>query len=90
MQIEGVFEIPDRCPVVTGTIQSGIVRMGDKAAIVGSASLITCVIIGVEMFQKILDQGEEGDYCGILIRLENGTKDDIPIGSWICHTHNMV
>jgi len=73
MPIEDVFSISGRGTVVTGRIERGIVKVGDEVAIVGihDTSKTTCT--GVEMFRKLLDQGQAGDNVGVLLR---GTKRD--------------
>ena len=68
MPIEGVFSIPGRGTVVTGLIESGIVRTGDEIEIVGIRETIKAVVTGVEMFRKILDEGRAGDNVGLLLR----------------------
>ena len=71
MPIEDVFSISGRGTVVTGRIESGILNTGDDIEIVGIKETQTTVCTGVEMFRKILDQGEAGDNIGCLLR---GTK----------------
>ena len=71
MPIEDVFSISGRGTVVTGRIERGIVRINDNVEIVGIKDTIKTVCTGVEMFRKILDQGQAGDNVGVLIR---GTK----------------
>ena len=68
MPIEDVFGIKGRGTVVTGRVERGIVRMGDNIEIVGIKETSTTVVTGVEMFHKILDEGEPGDAVGVLLR----------------------
>jgi elongation factor Tu len=78
MPIEDVFSITGRGTVVTGRIEQGIVRTGDECEIVGVKDTAKTVVTGVEMFRKILDQGQAGDNVGCLLR---GTgKDDVERG----------
>jgi elongation factor Tu len=78
MPIEDVFSITGRGTVVTGRIEQGIVRTGDECEIVGIKDTAKTVVTGVEMFRKILDQGQAGDNVGCLLR---GTgKDDVERG----------
>jgi elongation factor Tu len=71
MPIEDVFSISGRGTVVTGRIERGIVKVGDEIEIVGIRATSKTVCTGVEMFRKLLDQGEAGDNVGVLLR---GTK----------------
>ena len=71
MPIEDVFSISGRGTVVTGRIERGIVNVGDEVEIVGIKETMKTVCTGVEMFRKLLDQGEAGDNVGCLLR---GTK----------------
>ncbi|OGW00268.1 MAG: translation elongation factor Tu [Nitrospinae bacterium RIFCSPHIGHO2_02_FULL_39_82] len=71
MAIEDVFSISGRGTVVTGRIERGIVKVGDEIEIVGIKPTQKTVVTGVEMFRKILDQGQAGDNVGVLLR---GTK----------------
>jgi len=73
MPIEDVFSISGRGTVVTGRVERGIVKVGDEIEIVGIRVTQKTVCTGVEMFRKLLDQGEAGDNIGILLR---GTKRD--------------
>ncbi|MES9902904.1 MAG: elongation factor Tu [Sedimenticola sp.] len=73
MPIEDVFSISGRGTVVTGRIERGIVHVGDEIAIVGIKDTSKTTCTGVEMFRKLLDQGEAGDNVGVLLR---GTKRD--------------
>jgi elongation factor Tu len=71
MPIEDVFSISGRGTVVTGRIERGIVKVGDEIEIVGITPTTKTTVTGVEMFRKLLDQGEAGDNVGVLLR---GTK----------------
>ena len=73
MPIEDVFSISGRGTVVTGRVERGVVKVGDEVEIVGIRPTFRTVCTGVEMFRKILDQGQAGDNIGILLR---GTKRD--------------
>ncbi len=68
MPIEDVFSISGRGTVVTGRVERGIIRINDNVEIVGIKDTIKTVCTGVEMFRKILDQGQAGDNVGVLIR----------------------
>ena len=71
MPIEDVFTISGRGTVVTGRVERGIVKVGDELEIVGLKPTMKTVCTGVEMFRKLLDQGQAGDNVGVLLR---GTK----------------
>jgi elongation factor Tu len=73
MPIEDVFSISGRGTVVTGRVERGIIKVGQEVEIVGIRPTITTTCTGVEMFRKLLDQGQAGDNVGILLR---GTKRD--------------
>ena len=73
MPIEDVFSISGRGTVVTGRVERGIVKVGDEIEIVGLKDTTKTVCTGVEMFRKLLDQGQAGDNVGVLLR---GTKRD--------------
>ena len=73
MPIEDVFSISGRGTVVTGRVERGLVKVGDEVEIVGIRPTFKTVCTGVEMFRKILDQGQAGDNIGVLLR---GTKRD--------------
>ncbi len=78
MPIEDVFSISGRGTVVTGRVERGVVKVGEEVEIVGLKDTIKTVCTGVEMFRKLLDQGEAGDNIGVLLR---GTKrDDVERG----------
>jgi elongation factor Tu len=71
MPVEDVFSISGRGTVVTGRIERGIVKVGDEIEIVGIKPTLKTTCTGVEMFRKLLDQGQAGDNVGVLLR---GTK----------------
>lgn len=73
MPIEDIFSIEGRGTVVTGRIERGIIKVGDEVEIVGLMETKKTTITGVEMFKKMLDQGQAGDNAGLLLR---GTKKD--------------
>ena len=78
MPIEDVFSISGRGTVVTGRIERGIIKVGEEIEIVGIKPTQKTVCTGVEMFRKLLDQGEAGDNVGVLLR---GTKrEDVERG----------
>ena len=73
MPVEDVFTISGRGTVVTGRVERGIVKVSDEVEIVGITDTLKTVCTGVEMFRKLLDQGQAGDNIGVLLR---GTKRD--------------
>ena len=73
MPIEDIFSISGRGTVVTGRVERGIVKVGEEIEIVGIRPTAKTVVTGVEMFRKLLDQGQAGDNIGVLLR---GTKKD--------------
>ena len=78
MPVEDVFSISGRGTVATGRIERGIVKVGEEIEIVGIKPTVKTTVTGVEMFRKLLDQGQAGDNVGVLLR---GTKrDDIERG----------
>jgi elongation factor Tu len=82
MPIEDVMSITGRGTVVTGKVEQGIVNVGEEVEIVGLRDTQKTVVTGVEMFKKILDQGQAGDNVGCLLR---GTKrDEIERGQVLC------
>ena len=92
MPVEDVFSISGRGTVVTGRIERGVVKVGEEIEIVGIKPTVKTTCTGVEMFRKLLDQGQAGDNVGILLR---GTKrEDVQRGQVLCkpgsvkpHTH---
>jgi elongation factor Tu len=92
MPVEDVFSITGRGTVATGRIERGVVKVGEEVALVGFNSAKKTVVTGVEMFRKLLDQGEAGDNVGLLLRgiekaeIERGMVLAKP-GSITPHTH---
>jgi elongation factor Tu len=92
MPVEDVFSISGRGTVVTGRIERGVIKVGEEIEIVGIAPTQKTTCTGVEMFRKLLDQGQAGDNVGILLR---GTKrEEVQRGQVLCkpgsikpHTH---
>jgi elongation factor Tu len=92
MPIEDVFSITGRGTVVTGRVERGIIKVGEKVEIVGITDTKDTTVTGVEMFRKLLDEGQAGDNVGLLLR---GTdKKDVErgqviaaVGSITPHTH---
>jgi elongation factor Tu len=82
MPVEDVFTITGRGTVVTGRIERGIIKTGEEVEIVGIRDTQKTTVTGVEMFRKLLDQGQAGDNVGVLLR---GTKrDDVERGQVLC------
>jgi elongation factor Tu len=82
MPVEDVFSISGRGTVVTGRIERGIIKVGEEVEIVGIRPTTKTVVTGVEMFRKLLDQGEAGDNVGCLLR---GTKrEEVERGQVLC------
>ncbi len=92
LPIEDVFSISGRGTVVTGRVERGVVKVGEEIEIVGIKATVKTICTGVEMFRKLLDQGQAGDNVGVLLR---GTKrEDVERGQVLCkpgsikpHTH---
>src|SRR5437762_235630 len=92
MPVEDVFSISGRGTVVTGRVERGVIKVGEEIEIVGIRATQKTTCTGVEMFRKLLDQGQAGDNVGILLR---GTKrEDVERGQVLCkpgsvkpHTH---
>jgi len=92
MPIEDVFSISGRGTVVTGRIERGVIKVGEEVEIVGLKATVKTTCTGVEMFRKLLDQGQAGDNVGVLLR---GTKrEDVERGQVLAkpgsitpHTH---
>jgi elongation factor Tu len=82
MPVEDVFSISGRGTVVTGRVERGIVKVGEEIEIVGLRETQKTTVTGVEMFRKLLDQGQAGDNIGALLR---GTKrEDVERGQVLC------
>jgi elongation factor Tu len=92
MPVEDVFSISGRGTVVTGRVERGVVKVGEEIEIVGIRPTVKTTCTGVEMFRKLLDQGQAGDNVGVLLR---GTKrEEVERGQVLCkpgsikpHTH---
>jgi elongation factor Tu len=82
MPIEDVFSISGRGTVVTGRVETGIVKVGEEVEIVGIRDTQKTVVTGVEMFRKLLDQGQAGDNIGALIR--GIGREDVERGQVLC------
>src|SRR5689334_23813820 len=82
MPVEDVFSISGRGTVVTGRIEKGVIKVGEEVEIVGIRPIQKTTCTGVEMFRKLLDQGEAGDNVGVLLR---GTKrEEVERGQVLC------
>jgi len=88
MPVEDVFSITGRGTVATGRIESGIIHTGDEVQIIGFGADKASVCTGVEMFRKLLDQGEAGDNAGLLLR--GVDKKDIRRGMVICKPKSIT
>src|SRR5712672_3244442 len=92
MPVEDVFSISGRGTVVTGRVERGVVKVGEEIEIVGLRDTQKTIVTGVEMFRKLLDQGQAGDNAGALL---GGTKrEEVERGQVLCkpgsitpHTH---
>ncbi len=82
MPVEDVFSISGRGTVVTGRVESGIVKVGEEVEIVGLKDTRKTVVTGVEMFRKLLDQGMAGDNIGALVR--GVAREDVERGQVLC------
>ncbi|MBA1443459.1 MAG: elongation factor Tu [Gammaproteobacteria bacterium] len=88
MPIEDVFSISGRGTVVTGRIDRGVVKVGEEIEIVGIRDTVKTTCTGVEMFRKLLDQGEAGDNVGVLLR---GTKrEEVERGQVLAHPGSIT
>ncbi|MFV1853167.1 MAG: elongation factor Tu, partial [Thalassospira sp.] len=88
MPIEDVFSISGRGTVVTGRVETGVVKVGEEIEIVGIKDTVKTTVTGVEMFRKLLDQGEAGDNIGALLR---GTKrEDVERGQVLAHVGSIT
>jgi elongation factor Tu len=82
MPIEDVFSISGRGTVVTGRVERGVIKVGEEVEIVGLKPTVKTTVTGVEMFRKLLDQGQAGDNVGVLLR---GTKrEEVERGQVLC------
>ncbi len=82
MPVEDVFTISGRGTVVTGRVERGIIKVGDNIEIVGLRPTQKTTVTGIEMFRKLLDQGQAGDNLGALLRGTN--KEDVERGQVLC------
>jgi elongation factor Tu len=83
MPVEDVFSISGRGTVVTGRVERGVIKVGEEVEIIGLRPTVKTVVTGVEMFRKLLDQGEAGDNIGALLR---GTKkEEVERGQVLAH-----
>ncbi|WP_126172415.1 elongation factor Tu [Altericroceibacterium xinjiangense] len=82
MPVEDVFSISGRGTVVTGRVESGIVKVGEEVEIVGIKETRKTTVTGVEMFRKLLDQGQAGDNIGALVR--GVAREDVERGQVLC------
>jgi len=82
MAIEDVFSIKGRGTVVTGRIERGVIKTGEEVEIVGYRDTRKTIVTGVEMFRKLLDQGQAGDNVGLLLR--GIEKEDVERGQILC------
>ena len=88
MPIEDVFSITGRGTVVTGRVERGILKVGEEIEIIGLRPTVKTVVTGVEMFRKLLDQGQAGDNIGALLR---GTKrEDVERGQVLAHPGSIT
>ncbi|MCH5240047.1 MAG: elongation factor Tu [Muribaculaceae bacterium] len=83
MPVEDVFSITGRGTVATGRIETGVVKVGDEVQILGLGQDRKSTVTGVEMFRKLLDEGQAGDNVGLLLR--GVDKDEVRRGMVICH-----
>jgi elongation factor Tu len=88
MPVEDVFSISGRGTVVTGRVERGIIKVGEEVEIIGLRPTTKTVVTGVEMFRKLLDQGEAGDNIGALLR---GTKkEEVERGQVLAHPGSIT
>ena len=88
MPVEDVFSISGRGTVVTGRVERGVIKVGEEVEIIGLRPTTKSVVTGVEMFRKLLDQGEAGDNIGALLR---GTKkEEVERGQVLAHVGTVT
>ena len=88
MPVEDVFSISGRGTVITGRVERGIIKVGEECEIIGLRPTMKTVVTGVEMFRKLLDQGEAGDNIGALLR---GTKkEEVERGQVLAHVGTVT
>ncbi len=88
MPVEDVFSISGRGTVVTGRVERGVVKVGEEIEIVGIKDTAKTTVTGVEMFRKLLDQGEAGDNIGALLR--GVARDDVERGQVLAHVGSIT
>ena len=88
MPIEDVFSISGRGTVVTGRVESGVIKVGEEVEIVGIKETTKTTVTGVEMFRKLLDQGEAGDNIGALLR--GVGREDVERGQVLAHVGTIT
>jgi len=88
MPVEDVFSITGRGTVATGRIETGIIKTGEEVSIIGFGNNKSSVVTGVEMFRKLLDEGQAGDNAGLLLR--GVDKNDIRRGMVICKPKSIT
>ena len=88
MPVEDVFSISGRGTVATGRVERGIIKVGEEVEIVGIKETSKTTVTGVEMFRKLLDQGEAGDNVGLLLR--GVARDDIERGQVLAHIGSIT
>jgi len=88
MPVEDVFSISGRGTVATGRIERGVVKVGEEVEIVGIKDTSKTTVTGVEMFRKLLDQGEAGDNVGLLLR--GVAREEIERGQVLAHTGSIT
>ena len=88
MPVEDIFSISGRGTVATGRVERGKVKVGEEIEIVGIKDTVKTVVTGVEMFRKILDEGEAGDNIGVLLR--GVKKDDVERGQVLAHPGSIT
>jgi elongation factor Tu len=88
MPVEDVFSISGRGTVITGRVERGVIKVGEECEIIGLRPTMKTVVTGVEMFRKLLDQGEAGDNIGALLR---GTKkEEVERGQVLAHVGTVT
>ncbi len=88
MPVEDVFSISGRGTVVTGRVETGIIKVGEEIEIVGIKDTVKTTCTGVEMFRKLLDQGEAGDNIGALLR--GVAREDVERGQVLAHVGSIT
>jgi elongation factor Tu len=88
MPVEDVFSITGRGTVATGRVERGVIKVGEQVEIVGIREKQTTTVTGVEMFRKLLDQGQAGDNVGLLLR--GIDKDEVERGMVICKPSSVT